>query len=308
MVLYGAGGHAKVVIDILESDGIKIDYIVDDNPRIKELCGYKVRRDVRRYDEVIVAIGSSKLRKDVVDRLSVRKYLTAVDSSATVSARASIGDGSVVMQGAVIQSDTKIGHHCIINTSASVDHDCEIGDFVHVAPHAAVLGGVKIGSGAMIGAGAVIRQNLRVGVGAVVGAGAVVVEDVPDNAVVVGVPAKELMHSSVLQHDRKQICLCLAHLSDEGVEQKYIKEAFDTNWVVPLGPNVSGFESDLKRFINTEGQNRELLGILWKAISTIAERRVVICISDTWIETYALNHRLGIKPLHLRISIKFVEI
>ena len=64
LLIVGAGGHAKVVIDILESNGIKIDYLVDDNPRIKELCGYKVRRDVRRYDEVIVAIGSSESRKE----------------------------------------------------------------------------------------------------------------------------------------------------------------------------------------------------------------------------------------------------
>ena len=144
MVVFGAGGHAKVVIDILESNGIKIDYLVDDNPRIKELCGYKVRRDVRRYDEVIVAIGSSESRKEVVRRLSVRKYASAVDPSATVSDRASIGDGSVVMQGAVVQSGAHLGKHCIVNTCASVDHDCEVGDFVHIAPHAAVLGGVKL--------------------------------------------------------------------------------------------------------------------------------------------------------------------
>ena len=46
----------------------------------------------------------------------------------------------------------------------------------------------------------------------------------------------------------KQIYLCLAHMSKAGLEQKYVKEAFDTNWVVPLGPNVNAFEEDLKQF------------------------------------------------------------
>ncbi len=48
----------------------------------------------------------------------------------------------------------------------------------------------------------------------------------------------------------KRIYLCLAHMSEAGLEQKYIKEAFDTNWVVPLGPNVNGFEADLEEFVN----------------------------------------------------------
>ena len=261
MVVFGAGGHAKVVIDILESNGIKIDYLVDDNPRIKELCGYKVRRDVRRYDEIIVAIGSSESRKEVVRRLSVRKYASAVDPSATVSDRASIGDGSVVMQGAVVQSGAHLGKHCIVNTCASVDHDCEVGDFVHIAPHAAVLGGVRIGAGSLIGAGAVVRQNITIGEGVVVGAGAVVVNDVPARTVIAGVPAKEIRYSSGFQSDRKQINLCLAHMSDAGAELKYIKEAFDTNWVVPLGPNVSGFESDLKDFVNSGAGQKEVVAL-----------------------------------------------
>lgn len=52
--------------------------------------------------------------------------------------------------------------------------------------------------------------------------------------------------------ERKTIYLCLAHMSEDGAEQKYVKEAFDTNWVVPLGPNVNGFEEDLKKFVGCE--------------------------------------------------------
>ena len=192
MILYGASGHAKVIVDILEANGQKIDFIVDDNPALTELLGYGVRRNAGEYDEAIIAIGSCEIRKKVVESLKVNKYLTAVHPSAVVSPRAVIDEGTVVMQGAIVQSCAKIGKHCIVNTGASVDHDCEIGDYVHVAPHATVLGGVKVGEGSWIGAGAVIKQYITIGKNCMIGAGAVVLHDVPDGATVVGVPAREI--------------------------------------------------------------------------------------------------------------------
>ena len=191
MILYGASGHAKVIIDILEANGQKIDYIVDDNPALTELLGYEVRRNSGEYDEAIISIGSCEIRKKVVDSLIVNRYLTSVHPSAVVSPRATIDDGTVIMQGAIVQSCVKLGKHCIVNTGASVDHDCEIGDFVHVAPHATVLGGVKVGDGSWIGAGAVVKQYITIGKKCMIGAGAVVLKDVPDGVTVVGVPGKE---------------------------------------------------------------------------------------------------------------------
>ena len=192
MILYGASGHAKVIIDILEANGQKIDFIVDDNPTLTELLGYEVRRNTGEYDEAIISIGSCEIRKKVVEGLKVGNYVTSVHPSAVVSPRATIDEGTVVMQGAIVQSSAKIGKHCIVNTGASVDHDCEIGDFVHVAPHATVLGGVKVGEGSWIGAGAVVKQYITVGKNCMIGAGAVVLHDVPDGATVVGVPGKEI--------------------------------------------------------------------------------------------------------------------
>lgn len=192
MILYGASGHAKVIIDILEANGQKIDFIVDDNPALTELLGYEVRRNTGEYDEAIISIGSCEIRKKVVEGLKVGKYATSVHPSVVVSPRATIDEGTVVMQGAIVQSCAKIGKHCIVNTGASVDHDCEIGDFVHVAPHATVLGGVKVGEGSWIGAGAVVKQYITVGKNCMIGAGAVVLHDVPDGATVVGVPGKEI--------------------------------------------------------------------------------------------------------------------
>ena len=192
MILYGASGHAKVIIDILEANGQKIDFIVDDNPALTELLGYEVRRNTGEYDEAIISIGSCEIRKKVVEGLKVGTYATSVHPSAVVSPRATIDEGTVVMHGAIVQSCAKIGKHCIVNTGASVDHDCEIGDFVHVAPHATVLGGVKVGEGSWIGAGAVVKQYITVGKNCMIGAGAVVLHDVPDGATVVGVPGKEI--------------------------------------------------------------------------------------------------------------------
>lgn len=192
MILYGASGHAKVIVDILEANGQKIDFIVDDNPSLTELLGYEVRRNTGEYDEAIISIGSCEIRKKVVEGLKVGKYATAVHPSAVISPRATVDEGTVVMQGGVVQSCAKIGKHCIVNTGASVDHDCEIGDFVHVAPHATVLGGVKVGEGSWIGAGAVVKQYITIGKNCMIGAGAVVLRDVPDGATVVGVPGKQM--------------------------------------------------------------------------------------------------------------------
>ena len=192
MILYGASGHAKVIIDILEANGQKIDFIVDDNPLLSELLGYEVKRNTGEYDEAIISIGSCEIRKKIVKGLKVKKYLSSVHPSAVISPRATIDEGTVVMQGAIVQSCAMIGKHCIVNTGASVDHDCEIGDYVHVAPHSTVLGGVTIGEGSFIGAGAVVKQYITIGKTCMIGAGAVVLKDVPDGAMVVGVPGKEI--------------------------------------------------------------------------------------------------------------------
>lgn len=186
MYLYGAGGHAKVVKEMLELNGEKVEAFVDDNPEVDSMKGVVVRHCADGLSPMIVAIGSNYDRKAVASRLDCR-FGVAVHPSAIVSPSAVIGEGSVVMQGAVINADAVIGKHCIVNTGASVGHDCVLGDFCHVAPHATLCGSVHLGEGVWIGAGAVVIQNLTVGEWSVVGAGTVVIENVAGQAKVAGV-------------------------------------------------------------------------------------------------------------------------
>lgn len=188
MILYGASGHGKVIIEILEASGVTVDYVVDDNPEINELLGYEVRRNTGTYEDAIISIGSAQVRKMLAESLDVKNYPVAIHPSAIVSPRAKLGEGTVVMHGAIVQTCVEVGKHCIINTGASVDHDCKLGDYVHIAPQATLSGAVEVGEGTWIGAGAVIKQCIKIGSNCMIGAGAVVVKDVPDGVTVVGVP------------------------------------------------------------------------------------------------------------------------
>lgn len=198
MVLYGASGHAKVVIEILEANNLPIDYIVDDDVNLSELLGYQVKHNCSDFDEIIIAVGSCHDRKNIAERIYARSYPIVSHPSAIISPRASFKEGSVIMQGAIVQSCANIGRHCVINTGVSVGHDVRISDFVHVAPRATITGNVEVGECSWIGAGAIIRQGIRIGRNCMIGAGAVVVKDVPDGKTVVGNPAREIIRKNKL--------------------------------------------------------------------------------------------------------------
>lgn len=186
MYLYGASGHAKVIIDILEASGEKIDGLVDDNPEEVQLQGYPVWHESKDLSPFIVSIGVNAIRKKVAEKLDGAEFGKAIHPSAVVSPSANIGEGTVVMQGAVIQADARIGKHCIINTGTSVDHECIIGDYAHLSPHSTLCGNVQIGEGTWIGAGTTVIPGVRIGRWSVVGAGSVVTKDIPDGVLAVG--------------------------------------------------------------------------------------------------------------------------
>ena len=192
MILYGASGHAKVIIDILVKNGIVVSAILDDNVNVKTLNGYTVCQP-KNYDgegkQYIVSVGDNATRKLIADRNSF-KYGMAIHPKAIIDDTVSIQSGSVVMAGTVINADTKIGKHCIVNTSASIDHDCVLENFVHISPNATVCGGINIGEGTQVGAGAVIIPNRKIGKWCKIGAGSVIIKDIPDGATVVGNPGR----------------------------------------------------------------------------------------------------------------------
>jgi acetyltransferase EpsM len=195
--LYGAGGHALVVSAILRDLGWQVAGEFDDRHEQLSALDLPISPGVsdsafrRPVGGMIVTVGENQTRKTLVERLG-GEFVTAIHPTAIIDQQATIGAGSVVMQGAVIQTRAQIGAHAIINTGATIDHECEIGDFVHVSPNATLCGRVVVSEGAWIGAGAVVIQNVRIGSWATVGAGAVVIRDVPDFATVVGNPARTI--------------------------------------------------------------------------------------------------------------------
>lgn len=191
MYLYGASGHAKVIIDIANANKLNVEGLFDDNKSINKLMEYQVLETEHIKNPLIISIGDNKIRKNIVDKLLNVKYCQAlIHPSAIISSESILEEGTVVMQGSIIQSCVSIGKHCIINTAASIDHDCKIADYVHVSPHATLCGNVKVGEGAWIGAGAVIVPGVEIGCWSVIGAGSVVTKNIPDNVMAVGNRAK----------------------------------------------------------------------------------------------------------------------
>ncbi|WP_394993425.1 acetyltransferase [Emticicia sp.] len=192
MLLYGASGHAKVIIDCLEASKVSVDGIFDDDISKKYLLEYNVlgsyNANLLNDNEIIIAIGNNHIRRNLSEEIK-HKFAKVIHPSATIQRNVMIGEGSVIFHHAILQSSTKIGSHVIVNTKASIDHDCIIEDFVHIAPNATLCGGITVGEGTLIGAGAVIIPNLKIGKWVTIGAGSVVINDIPAYAVVLGNPA-----------------------------------------------------------------------------------------------------------------------
>ena len=139
-----------------------------------------------------VGFGDCRMRHELTTWLQTRGFSlpVAVHPRATVADDVTIGPGTVIAAGAVVNPVTRIGSSVIINTSASVDHECVIGDAAHIGPGAHLAGRVVVGQAAQIGIGATVIDRIHIGSGAIVGAGAVVVKDIPDHVVAYGVPAR----------------------------------------------------------------------------------------------------------------------
>lgn len=203
MIVYGASGHGKVIIEILESVDTPHIEVWDDAEK-PDMWEYPVLKPFssENWDknQFVISIGVNATRKRVAEKLgAVATFGKAIHATARLSKRATIGEGTVVMSGVTINADTQVGKHCIINTSASIDHDCVIGDYAHVSPNATLSGDVHIGEGTHFGAGASAIQGIRIGKWCTIGAGTVVIRDIPDYATAVGNPARIIKYKEPQQ-------------------------------------------------------------------------------------------------------------
>lgn len=201
MIVYGASGHAKVIIDIINSKKREsIDYIFDDDRSIDQIFDYKVNHqwtDEMCSMKTVIAIGNNITRKKVAAKIQNNFCEPLIHTSAVISEKVEIGKGTVVMPNAVVNASTRIGDHCIINTGAVVEHDVEIGNYAHISPGSIVTGNVEIGEGSQIGAGATVIPGVKIGKWVTIGAGAIIVNDIPDYAVVVGNPGKVIKFNKI---------------------------------------------------------------------------------------------------------------
>ena len=188
--LYGASGHAKVVMDLARLNHVDVPCLIDDNTLKDTLMEKPVVHSAAGLWPLIVTIGNCQVRRSIVDKLGAGDYMTLVHPQAIVADGVELGCGTVVMAGAIINPYSIIGNHCIINTGASIDHECVVHDFVHIAPHCTLCGEVEVGAGSWIGAGTTVLQGIHIGKDCFIGAGSVVVKDVPDGTLCYGNPAK----------------------------------------------------------------------------------------------------------------------
>ena len=198
LLIVGAGGHGRVVADVASHSYSRIAFLDDAFEELQHIdwpvlgSPAELTDVAGDFSDIVIGIGNNAKRQSATDVVQQAGHRLAVivDNSAAVSARAKLGDGTVVMPQAAVNAAAELGHSCIVNTGATVDHDCRLGDCVHVSPGANLAGGVSVGARAWIGIGAAVRDGVTIGADAVIGAGAAVVADVAAGCVVYGVPAR----------------------------------------------------------------------------------------------------------------------
>ena len=170
LLILGAGGHGKVVLDVAESmKCYKIIHFLDDGKEVgAEVLGHQVVGKVsecylhsRNYTDAIVALGNNEVRLELTKRLQELGYHIpiVVHPTSVVSQYASIKEGTVIMPQAVVNADSRIGKACIINTGTIIEHDCMVGDGTHIAYRAVLGGEAKVGDEVLVDIGEIVGRN-----------------------------------------------------------------------------------------------------------------------------------------------------
>lgn len=261
IAIIGEGGHFKVIRDLIEAAGeYEIISILDDkynepanlNGITFASISYAHQLIAEENPYFFIAIGDNAARKKIDEELLAANahFATLIHPSAVISPSARLGDGTAVMANSIVNADAAVGRHTILNSSSVIEHDNRIGNYAHISPGAILAGNVQVGNGTHIGAGAAVIPGKRIGKWSIVGAGSVINRDLPDYITAVGAPARVINSQNQNEVKRmaepSKIFLSPPHMSGE--EQKYINEAFQTNWIAPLGPNVDAFEKELAEY------------------------------------------------------------
>lgn len=196
--IFGAGGHGKVVADILCAQGLEFEIVIDDGEN-RFLCGKKaISKETfltlkeAKGHSIVLAIGNNAIREKLYKFFIKNGFdlPSVIHPSAIISKSAEISNGVVIMPNAVVNANAKIAEGVIINSASVVEHDCVVGAFSHLAPGAVLCGGVRVGMRSHIGARSVVIEGKSVGDYCVVGAGSVVIDAIASHKRVVGNPAK----------------------------------------------------------------------------------------------------------------------
>lgn len=206
ILLVGAGGHCKVILDLLlRSKQYEVAGIIDVKERVGDrIFGVPVNGtddNLSRFFKKGVkfcfisagSVGDTRLRVKLYNFAKKSGFVlpNLISPYALVSSRAFLGEGSFIAPGVIINAGSQIGNNCILNTGAIIEHDCKIGDFAHVSPGAVLSGGVSVGDHSHIGAGSIIIQNVEIGERTIIGAGSVVTKNIRKGMVAYGNPCKE---------------------------------------------------------------------------------------------------------------------
>jgi sugar O-acyltransferase (sialic acid O-acetyltransferase NeuD family) len=205
IIIIGAGGHAISVANVALSAGYAIKHFVDKNKSGSDLLGFKIISDIENLKDpsiysYAIAVGDNNLREHIyeehIKKLPTLKFPQLIHKSAIVSKFVEIGEGTVMMPLSIIGPNSSVGKFCIINTHSSIDHDCAIDDYSSIAPSATTGGNVRIGLRSAISIGAKIKHGVKIGDDCVIGGNSYLNNNLPNNIVAYGTPAKVIRERS----------------------------------------------------------------------------------------------------------------